>query len=202
MKKIAISVLCFIAIVAVPRMVSADNVLKWTPDLVHSRAEFTVSHVVLSKVWGHLPIRDLQITTNGSSLVPASVTALLDVSRLDTDNHTRDADLRSETYFDVATYPTMTFSSTNIRPTGTDDFMMTGNLTIKNITKPVKFPVHIIGHIPDDGGTRVGYEGKITIDRRDFGITDSRLMGGVLFVGYQVDIGIAAEASSALRFHK
>jgi polyisoprenoid-binding protein YceI len=50
-----------------------------------------------SKVWGHLPIRDMQITTNGSSLVPTSVTALLDVSRLDTDNHTRDADLRSET---------------------------------------------------------------------------------------------------------
>jgi polyisoprenoid-binding protein YceI len=77
----------------------------------------------------------------------------------------------------VATYPTMTFSSTSVKPTDADDFMMTGNLTIKNVTKPVKSPVHIIGHIPDDGGTRVGYEGKITIDRRDFGITDSRLMG-------------------------
>jgi polyisoprenoid-binding protein YceI len=202
MKKIAISVLCFLALAGVPRMAAADNVLKWTPDLIHSRAEFTVSHVVLSKVWGHLPIRDLQITTAGSSLVPTSVSALLDVSHLDTDNHTRDADLRSETYFDVATYPTMSFSSTNVKPTDADDFVMTGNLTIKNITKSVKIPVHIIGHIPDDAGTRVGYEGKITIDRRDFGITDSRLLGGVLFVGYQVDIGITAEASSTLRFHK
>ena len=88
MKKIAIPVLCLLALAGVPQMAAADSVLKWTPDLNHSRAEF----------------------------------------------------------------------STNVKPTDADDFVMTGNLTIKNITKSVKVPVHIMGHIPDDGGTRVGYE--------------------------------------------
>ena len=114
----------------------------------------------------------------------------------------RDADLRSASYFDVATYPTMSFSSSSVAPIDGNDFTITGNLTIRNVTKSVRFPVHIIGVIPDDGGSRVGYEAKLTIDRRDFGITDSRLMSGVLFVGYQVEIGITAEASSPLRFRK
>jgi polyisoprenoid-binding protein YceI len=185
-----------------PSVGAADSAVRWTPDLVHSRAEFTVSHMVLSKVWGHFPIREMEITTDGSSLVPTNISALLDVAKMDTDNHVRDADLRSPTYFDTATYPTIAFKSTSIAPIDASHFKLTGDLTIKNVTKPVSFPVHIIGHIPDNGGTRVGYEGTLTIDRRDFGITDNRLMSGVLFVGYTVDIGITAEASSALPFTK
>jgi polyisoprenoid-binding protein YceI len=187
--------------VLLPTAARAEAV-QWTPDLVHSRAEFTVAHMVLSKVWGHFPIRELAITTNGASLVPTSVNATLDVAHMDTDNHTRDADLRSETYFDTEKYPTMTFKSTKIVPVDAADFNMTGDLTIKNVTKSITIPVHILGKVPDDRGTRVGYEGKVTIDRRDFGITDSRLMSGVLFVGYPVEIGITAEASSTLPYTK
>ena len=188
--------------VAGPSAGRAETTVKWVPDLIHSRAEFTVAHMVLSKVWGHLPIRDMQITTAGTSMVPTSVYALMDVEHLDTDNHVRDADLRSPTYFDTVQYPTMTFRSTSITPVDAADFTMNGLLTIKNVTKPVRFPVHIIGHIADSGGTRAGYEGTLAIDRRDFGITDSRLMSGVLFVGYTVNIGITAEVSSALPFSK
>jgi polyisoprenoid-binding protein YceI len=197
-------VMTVLAIVALssPAVGDAGTIVMWQPDLVHSRAEFTVAHMVLSKVWGHFPIRALQLTTAGSSLIPTSVSALLDVAHMDTDNHERDADLRSATYFDTATYPYMSFRSTRIAPAGADDFLVTGDLTIKNITKSVTFPVHVIGHIPDGGGTRVGYEGTLTVDRRDFGITDERLMSGVLFVGYTVNIGLTAEATSALPYRK
>jgi polyisoprenoid-binding protein YceI len=197
-------VMTVLAIVALssPAVGDAGTIVMWQPDLVHSRAEFTVAHMVLSKVWGHFPIRALQLTTAGSSLIPTSVSALLDVAHMDTDNHERDADLRSATYFDTATYPYMSFRSTRIAPAGADDFLVTGDLTIKNITKSVTFPVHVIGHIPDGGGTRVGYEGTLTVDRRDFGITDERLMSGVLFVGYAVNIGLTAEATSALPYRK
>ncbi|HTV73279.1 MAG TPA: YceI family protein [Candidatus Acidoferrales bacterium] len=187
---------------ASPAVADTGTIVTWQPDLVHSRAEFTVAHMVLSKVWGHFPIRAIQLTTAGTSLIPTSVSALLDVAHMDTDNHERDADLRSATYFDTADYPYMSFRSTQVTPTGANDFVLTGDLTIKNITKSVSFPVHIIGHIPDSGGTRVGYEGNLTIDRRDFGITDNRLMSGVLFVGYTVDIGITAEATSALPYRQ
>jgi polyisoprenoid-binding protein YceI len=188
--------------IASPRIAGATTDVTWAPDLVHSRAQFTVAHMVLSKVWGHFPLHDMQITTSGTGLVPTHISATLDVAHMDTDNHTRDADLRSATYFDTDQYPFMTFRSTKITPSGRDQFLLTGDLTVKNVTKPVSFPVHIIGHIPDSGGTRVGYEGTLTVDRRDFGITDARLMSGVLFVGYSVDIEITAEATSSLPYQR
>jgi polyisoprenoid-binding protein YceI len=168
----------------------------WNPDLVHSRAEFTVSHMVVSKVWGHIPITQLVLVTPKGSVIPERLEATLNVAHEDTDNHDRDADLRSPTYFDTAKYPTLSFKSTKIVPTGKDDFTVTGDLTIKDVTKSVSFPVHVVGRIPDEsGGTRVGYNAALKIDRREFHINDARLTPvGVLLVGYEVDIQLTVEA--------
>lgn len=167
----------------------------WSADLAHCRAEFTVSHMVVSKVWGHVPVRQLTIVNASGTPVPQHLEVLLDVSHEDTDNHERDADLRSATYFDVAKYPTVTFRSTSIVTKDASNFSVTGDLTIKNVTKPVSFPVHVVGIIPDRGGWRVGYSGQLTIDRRDWGLVDARLTpAGVLLVGYSVDIGLTVEA--------
>jgi polyisoprenoid-binding protein YceI len=176
---------------------SAAEEPAWTPDLVHSRAQFTVSHMVLSKVWGHIPIRSITLATSKGSLIPTQVDAVLNVAHEDTDNHDRDNDLRSATYFDVAQYPNITFKSTKIEATGKNDFNVTGDLTIKNVTKSVTFPGHVEGIIPDKVGVRVGYTGSLTIDRRDWGIVDARLTeAGVLLVGYNVDIGLTVEATN------
>jgi polyisoprenoid-binding protein YceI len=163
---------------------------------VHSRAEFTVSHLVVSKVWGHIPIRQMSLGARLGSPVPTHIEAVLDVSHEDTDNHERDSDLRSATYFDIAHYPAITFQSTRIEPKDPQDFAVDGNLTIKNVTKAVTFPVHVEGVVPDEtGGTRVGYTAQLHIDRRDWGILDHRLSAaGVLLVGYDVTIGLAVEA--------
>jgi polyisoprenoid-binding protein YceI len=168
----------------------------WSADLAHCRAEFTVSHMVVSRVWGHIPIRALTIEAPAGSVIPEKLDAQLDVAHEDTDNHTRDADLRSATYFDVTRYPMVTFHSTKITQTGADDFTVAGNLTIKDITKPVTFPVHVEGTIPDGGGaTRVGYHGALHIDRRDFDLVDKTLTpAGVLLVGYDVAIELTVEA--------
>jgi polyisoprenoid-binding protein YceI len=170
----------------------------WTPDLVHSRAEFTVSHLVVSKVWGHIPIRAMTITTDPGSAIPTQLSAMLDVTHEDTDDRQRDADLRSPTYFDIARYPTMDFVSIKITKTDADDFQVIGDLTIKNVTKRVSFPVHIEGRVPDGTGTRVGYSAQLHIDRRDFNLVDNSLSSaGVLLVGYDVTIGLTAEATNA-----
>jgi polyisoprenoid-binding protein YceI len=167
----------------------------WQADLAHCRAEFTVSHMIVSKVWGHIPIRQLNIVDTGRTPIPERVDVMLDVSHEDTDNHDRDSDLRSATYFDVAKYPLMTFRSTSIVPKGESDFVVNGDLTIKNVTHPVGFPMHVVGIIPEGKGWRVGYTGNLTIDRRNWGIVDQRLTpAGVLLVGYSVDIGLTAEA--------
>lgn len=167
----------------------------WEADLAHCRAEFTVSHMIVSKVWGHIPVRQLAIINTSDTPVPQRIDAVLDVSHEDTDNHDRDADLRSPTYFDVEKYPTMTFRSTSISAKDDSNFIVAGDLTIKNVTRPVTFPVQIVGIIPEGKGWRVGYTGSLTIDRRDWGIVDSRLTpAGVLLVGYRVSIGLTVEA--------
>lgn len=176
---------------------ASPSPIQWEANLPHCRAEFTVSHMVVSKVWGHVPIRRLDIETLSGSPVPTKIYAMLDVSHEDTDNHDRDADLRSATYFDVAQYPTMTFRSTSIVPKDAKSFTVTGDLTIKNITKSVTFPVDVVGVIPDKAGLRVGYSGHLQIDRRDFNLVDARLTpAGVLLVGYTVDIVLTVEATA------
>ncbi len=174
---------------------AATGPITWDADLAHCRAEFTVSHMVVSKVWGHIPVTQLTIVNDGRTAVPQKLDAVLLVSHEDTDNRIRDADLRSPTYFDIAKYPTMTFHSTSIVPKGPTAFAVTGNLTIKNVTKPVTFPVDVVGIVPEGSGWRVGYSATLTLDRRDWGIVDARLTpAGVLFVGYTVTIGLTVEA--------
>jgi polyisoprenoid-binding protein YceI len=179
--------------------ISRADVSQWTPDLIHSRAEFTVSHMVVSKVWGHIPIRKLVLQTTPGAAMPQSFEVVLDPAKLDTDQPARDEDLRSATYFDIAKYPTIQFRSTKVVVKDANDAIVNGDLTIKNVTKPVAIPLHIEGVIPDGTGSRVGYSGEVHVDRRDFGITDARLMSGVLFVGYDVDIKLTVEATSDTR---
>jgi polyisoprenoid-binding protein YceI len=188
--------LVFICLLALaPLRVVAAQPINWEADLAHCRAEFTVSHMVVSQVWGHIPIQELSISNDLHTAVPQRIDAVLDVAHEDTDNHDRDADLRSPTYFDVSKYPTMTFHSTSIVTKDSSDFMVTGDLTIKNVTKPVTFPAHVVGIIPEGKGWRVGYTGQLTLDRRDWGIVDDRLTpAGVLLVGYTVNIGLTVEA--------
>ncbi len=182
---------------AIVLIAGTRSTINWTPDLVHSRAEFTVSHMVLSKVWGHIPIRSITLESTPASVIPEHIDAVLDVTHEDTDNHDRDKDLRSDTYFDIAHYPNITFHSTRIDPHGPDDADVTGDITIKNVTKSVTFPIHVVGRIPDPAGTRVGFTGELHIDRRDFNIVDSRLTAaGVLLVGYDVAIGLTVEATT------
>jgi polyisoprenoid-binding protein YceI len=177
--------------------ISAASPVRWTPDLIHSRAEFTVSHLIVSKVWGHIPITAMTFVTGHGSVIPEKIDVTLDVAHEDTDNHLRDADIRSAAYFDIAKYPTVAFHSTHIDASGTDGFTVTGDLTIKDKTRPVSFPVHVEGRIPDAGGTRVGYSGQLHIDRRDFGINDATLTpAGIPLVGNDVAIGLTVEATT------
>lgn len=199
MKKTLIATaLCVLVLPAFGPAARAAEPITWTPDLIHSRAEFTVSHMIVSKVWGHIPITQLVLVAPKGSVIPERIEATLNVAHEDTDNHDRDSDLRSATYFDIEKYPNIVFKSTKIAQNGKDDFTVTGELTIKDVTKSVTFPVHIEGRIPDDkGGTRVGYSSDLKIDRRDFHLVDQRLTpAGVILVGNDVHIGLTVEAVS------
>jgi len=113
---------------------------------------------------------------------------------LDTDHERRDADLRSERFFDVANHPTLTFESTRIERSA-DGWMVTGDLTIRGTTKEVRTQFELIGpHDAGNGQRILGAEGSLRIIRQDFGLVWNRAVENGVLVGDEVRIDIAVEA--------
>ncbi|MGB6986000.1 MAG: YceI family protein [Candidatus Aquilonibacter sp.] len=162
----------------------------WSADPVHSSANFTVVHLGISHVNGIIPIKSSNIDVPEGSNIPASATAEFDPSGLDTRNNDRDADLRSPHFFEVATYPVMSFKSTKITATDATHFTMTGDLTLHGQTHPVTLDAQYLGRATTPNGQqRIAFEAKTTIDRTQWGMTY-----GNPFAGNSVDIELDIEA--------
>ncbi|WP_432483936.1 YceI family protein [Kineococcus esterisolvens] len=166
----------------------------WTIDASHSEVSFTVRHMAVSKVRGRLGAVSGEIVTT-DDLTGSSVHATVDVTSLTTFNEQRDAHVHSGDFFDVATHPSATFVSTALTHDG-DDFLLTGDLTLKGVTRPVTLTMEVSGFGPDAyGGTRAGFSAKGRIDRREFGISfDAKLDNGGLVVADKVDLELDVEA--------
>ena len=175
---------------AIPGLVAGT----WTIDLSHSEVSFVVRHLVVSKVRGSFRrfSGELQISEDISA---SSATATIDMASVDTRDPARDDHLRSADYFDVERYPTMTFRSTGVRRHG-ERFVVSGDLEIHGVTRPVELTVEFNGVTPDPwGGTRAGFSATTEINRRDFGI-DLRipLVGGGIAVGEEIKIQLEIQA--------
>lgn len=169
----------------------------WRVDPGHSNAEFTVRHLVISNVKGTIPIRQATIETGPGSTLPQTISATLDASKLNTGNDNRDSALRGKDWFDVADFPTITFSSTQISGS-TEAFTIVGNLTIHGVTKSVTLAAKMLGTTTDSRGrVHAGYEATTTIDRRDFGLVSMSASGGALIAATDVSIALEIEAIAA-----
>jgi polyisoprenoid-binding protein YceI len=165
----------------------------WELDPVHSHIGFVARHLMVSKVRGRFTTFSAQIVTAEDPL-KSSATVTIDLSSVDTGNEMRDNDLRSTNFFDAATHPAMTFSSTGIRREG-DDFVLDGDLTIRGVTKPVSLTFEVNGFGPDPfGGTRAGFSARGEINRIDFGVSFNAPIPGGVMIGEKVQIEIEAEA--------
>jgi polyisoprenoid-binding protein YceI len=165
----------------------------WDLDPVHSTIGFVARHLMVSKVRGRFTKFEAQIVTAPDPL-DSSATATIDLSSVDTGNETRDNDLRSDHFFDVANHPTMTYRSTGIRPDG-DNFIVDGDLTLRGVTRPVALTVEVNGFGPDPyGGTRAGFSATGEINRFDFGINFNAGGPGGMVVGEKIQLEIEAEA--------
>jgi polyisoprenoid-binding protein YceI len=165
----------------------------WDLDPVHSTIGFVVRHLMVSKVRGKFTTFEAQVVTAPNPL-ESTATATVDLSSVDTGNETRDNDLRSTNFFDVATHPMMTFASTGLRPDG-DRFIMDGELTIRGVTKVVSLTVEINGFGPDPyGGTRAGFSATGEINRSDFGVSFNAPVPGGVMISESVRLEIEAEA--------
>ncbi len=165
----------------------------WGIDASHSEVGFTVRHI-MSKVRGQFREFEGELVIADDAL-SSSVTATIDLSSVDTRNDDRDIHLRSSDFFSVESHPKMTFRSTSVREEH-GDLVASGDLTVKDITKPVDLKLEYLGAGSDPwGNNRVGFEATTTISRKDWGVTfNIPLEGDKMVIGDKVSIVIAIEA--------
>lgn len=166
----------------------------WNIDPTHTEVGFTVRHL-MSKVRGKFETFEGTIVT-ADDVTASSVNVSIDLSSINTGTADRDAHLRSGDFFGVDTYPSMTFTSTGVVDKGDNEFIVTGDLKIKDVTKSVDLTVDFLGEGGDPwGGTRVGLEASTTISRKEFGIDFNIPVGGdSVMIGDKISINIVAEA--------
>jgi len=143
----------------------------WQIDTAHSRAQFTVRHLVISDIRGDFGAVTGTVDYDGKDLTTAKVNATIDVKSISTRVEKRDEHLKSDDFLDVANHPTMTFVSTSITPKGKGTYNMAGNLTIRGTTRPVVLELtQPAGPITMRGTTKIGASASGKINRKDFGV--------------------------------
>jgi polyisoprenoid-binding protein YceI len=156
----------------------------WNIDTAHSSAQFSVRHMMVATVRGEFTSTKGTVRWDGKNLATAVVEATIDASTVSTREPKRDAHLRSADFFDVEKYPALTFKSTKVEPVGQGKLRMTGDLTIRGVTKSVVFDVEGPTEAIKDnrGNQRVGASAIATINRKDFGLTWNAVLetGGVV----------------------
>jgi polyisoprenoid-binding protein YceI len=172
---------------------------KWDFDFTHSNVDFSVRHLLVSKVRGRFNKWNGTLLIDEANLGASSVEVQIDAASVDTSEPKRDEHLRSADFFDVEKYPHLTFKSTAVEKNGDERLRVTGDLTLHGVTRPVVLDVERGGSVRDPWGfQRTGFTVTATIDRKDFGITFNQALDhGGLALGEKVSIGIDVEATSA-----
>jgi polyisoprenoid-binding protein YceI len=167
----------------------------WQLDPAHSNAQFSVRHLGISNVQGEFTKVTGTVNLDDQDISKSTVTAIIDAVSLDTRVQHRDDDLKSDHFFDVAKYPTITFQSTKIVSTGEGTAKMTGNLTLHGVTKEVTFDVTGPTKVIQAMGTRRGASATTKINRQDFGMVymTNSLPGGDQMIGDTVTITLDIE---------
>lgn len=167
----------------------------WDIDPSHSEVGFVVRHLVVTKVRGRFADFSGSIVTAANPL-ESSIDISIDLNSITTNQEQRDGHLRSADFFEVETYPTMTYKASGARQDG-DKFVLDGELTLKGVTKvvPLTFELNGIGENPLAGTTVAGFSGSATINRKDFGVNFEGVQNGIAIVSDKIDIHVEVEAN-------
>jgi polyisoprenoid-binding protein YceI len=156
--------------------------MTWNIDSAHTEVGFAVRHMMISTVRGKFGKVEAEVSLDPAKLEQATVTARIDAASIDTSEEKRDGHLRSPDFFDVANYPTLTFTSTKVTRKG-EELEVTGNLKIKDQEHAVTLKGEVTGPGKDPwGNTRLGFSLSGEVDREQFGLTWNQALetGGVL----------------------
>ena len=171
----------------------------WTIDPSHTEVGFVVRHLMVSKVKGRFSKVEGTITV-ADDVLESTVEATVSAASIDTRDENRDNHLRSADFFDVETYPELTFRSTGIRAEG-DDFLLDGDLTISGNTRPVTFELEYNGAAGNplaDGRPTAGFSAETEISRKDFGLEwNVALETGGVMVGDKIKLVLEVEAGKS-----
>jgi polyisoprenoid-binding protein YceI len=152
-------------------------------DVSHSRLGFVARHAMVTKVRGAFNEFEGSAVIDGDDPTKSSVTITIQTDSIDTRNKQRDDHIRTNDFLDIEHYPTITFVSTSIEHDGGNDFQVTGDLTIRGVTKSVTLPLEFQGVVKDPwGNDRIGFDGSVVINRKDWGVNWNAALeaGGVL----------------------
>ncbi|TXD34157.1 polyisoprenoid-binding protein [Lujinxingia vulgaris] len=170
----------------------------WNFDISHSDVTFKVRHMMFAKVTGRFTDWTGTLEFDPENPSTAKTTASIQAASIDTSNEDRDNHLRSGDFFDAEQFPTLEFESTNFKTEG-KKILIEGNLTIRDVTKPVTLEAEFLGKAVDPwGNDRIGFNASTSINRKEFGLTWNQALeaGGVL-VGENVEIEINVQAVKA-----
>ena len=176
-----------------PALAAADPAV-YKVDSDHSGVSFSIRHFV-SNVPGRFKDFDGVIKYDPQNPAASSVNFTIQAASIDTDNADRDNHLRGADFFEVEKFPTLTFSSSSVKAVDADTLEVTGELTMKGVTKKVTVPVELLGTVKTPRGEKAGFETAFKVDRKDYGITWNRALdtGGAI-LGDDVKINISIEA--------
>ena len=166
---------------------------KWNIDLGHSAINFQVKHMMVSKVKGVFESYTADIeAADLADLSTANISFNIDTASINTRSEDRDNHLKSGDFFNADAYPTITFKSTSITKKSDDEYAVTGDLTIKDVTKSVTFDTEFNGKGTNPWGQEVyGFEAETKIDREEFGLTwNAALETGGVLVGKDIKISV------------
>lgn len=168
----------------------------YTFDGAHTTVGFQVRHI-FTMVGGTFDAFEGKVQVDQANPAASSVSFTIQAASINTRDPKRDEHLRSADFFDVAKYPTITFRSTAVKPAPGNLYQVTGELTMRGVTKTVTLPVQFLGAGKDPwGNEKMGFELTTTLDRKDFGIVWNKTLDqGNVLVGDEVRVHIAVEAN-------
>jgi polyisoprenoid-binding protein YceI len=180
-------------VLGLPALVQAET---WNIDTAHSSAQFSVRHMMVSTVRGEFDKVTGSVDLNEKDITQSKVEAVIDATTVSTRNEGRDKHLRSADFLDVANNPSITFKSTKIEKGSDGRLKVTGDLTLRGVTKSVVMDVDPLSPAVKDqrGNLRSGTSATTRINRKDFGVNFSAVLdGGGVVVSDEVNITIDVE---------
>jgi len=167
---------------------------RWKVDKAHTSVGFAVRHMVISEVIGNFKDFDITVSASKDDFSNAVIDATIKVASINTDNERRDNHLKSDDFFNAEKFPEIKFRSTSFEKVGENKYNITGDLTIRDITKKVTFAATLNGMLKTTRGVLAAWKATISINRFDFGLKWNRTIeAGGLIAGETVNITLVLE---------